>query len=573
MDDRPNHLRREVAAVAFLTAIGAVLRLWGVGRLGLTHFDEGIYALSGLWVHSPRGLGGIDPMIISYAPPGLPILIGLAYFLGQGPSDTAAIAVSLVAGILTIPVVAWLGRRTFGPGAGAAAAAFAAISGPHVAFSRMALTDATFLLAWLLAIGLGGRFLERPGFGRALAFGLAVGLAQNLKYHGWLAGAIVALGAWPALRGPRRELTRTIGLGLIAAATAAVADLPWIVFIDAHGGYARLLAHQRSYLGGVATWLPHLRTQLAQAVALSGGAWWGASAFALAWSAPKLVTRGAGGAGRRTSAAMSSLLTLAAGLVLIVYLPESPWWVGLAWLPWLVLEERPAVRILGVGFAVLSAMTPFYHPYARLWLPIHALGWLLLGGLIPRVEAAIPGVRGALRSGMRPDPRIAWACLVAIALPNVVRSSPRATPCPGLLEPTDGLRAYLGEQIVHIVLRRPTAPLYLLARPPIHFYLAGHVPLRTYDNLPGLALGCRLSDFALVDRALLGSGETALSARYRLGRELHDRPGNPSSIPVSVPTGLDESLDLPFKEGSVRASILLDFFEPIRPRGHDGIRR
>ena len=139
-------------------------------------------------------LPAIDPTVIAYAPPGLPVLIGLAYLV-FGVKDMAAILVSITAGTLTIPVAAWLARRTFGPGAGGVAAAFAALSGPHIAFSRMALTDASFLLFWLVAIGMGQRFLERPQPFRAVAMGLAVGLAQLFKYNGWIAGAIVVASA------------------------------------------------------------------------------------------------------------------------------------------------------------------------------------------------------------------------------------------------------------------------------------------------------------------------------------------------------------------------------------------
>src|SRR5262249_41426911 len=122
MNPQASISRREAVAVLVMTLAGAALRLWSVGRLGLTHFDEGIYALSGLWALSPRGLSDLDPLVIPYAPPGLPILIGLAYAV-LGASDLSAIAVSLACGILTIPAAAWIGLRTFGPGAGAAAAA------------------------------------------------------------------------------------------------------------------------------------------------------------------------------------------------------------------------------------------------------------------------------------------------------------------------------------------------------------------------------------------------------------------------------------------------------------------
>ena len=138
------------------------MRLWGLKRLGLIHFDEGIYAIAGLWSVSPGGLAAIDPTLIAYAPPGFPILVGLSYLL-FGVSDLAAILVSVLTGTLTIPATAWLARRTFGAGAGAFAAALVALSGFHVAYSRMALTDASFLLFWVLGLICGQRFLERPG--------------------------------------------------------------------------------------------------------------------------------------------------------------------------------------------------------------------------------------------------------------------------------------------------------------------------------------------------------------------------------------------------------------------------
>ena len=74
-------LPREILVVIALTLLGAVLRLWSPGRLGLVHFDEGIYALAGLWSLSPRGLAGIDPTVIAYAPPGFPFLVGLSYLV------------------------------------------------------------------------------------------------------------------------------------------------------------------------------------------------------------------------------------------------------------------------------------------------------------------------------------------------------------------------------------------------------------------------------------------------------------------------------------------------------------
>src|SRR5436189_2149171 len=94
MTPRASTLRREAIASLILTLVGAVLRLWSAGRLGLTHFDEGIYALAGLWSLSPHGLAALDRSIIAYAPPGLPILVGLGYLV-LGVGDLVAIAPAL----------------------------------------------------------------------------------------------------------------------------------------------------------------------------------------------------------------------------------------------------------------------------------------------------------------------------------------------------------------------------------------------------------------------------------------------------------------------------------------------
>ena len=234
------------------------------------HFDEGIYAASGLWVFAAGGFSDLDPRSSPTHRRGFPFLVGLSY-LGFGVSDLSAILVSVVCGTLTIPAVAWLARRTFGSGAGGVAAAFAACSGAHVAFSRMALTDASFLLFWVLALVQGQRFLERPNAGRALSLGLAVGVAQLFKYNGWLAGAIVVFVRCSLARlasaanGGSRADGRHLGMGLAAALVAAAIYWPWFAFVEAHGGYRALLAHQRGYLGGITAWPVYLAAQLGQA--------------------------------------------------------------------------------------------------------------------------------------------------------------------------------------------------------------------------------------------------------------------------------------------------------------------
>ena len=270
---------------------GSGPQVWGLPRLGLSHFDEGIYAIAGLWSVSPRGLTSLDPTLIPYAPPGFPILVGVAY-LGLGVSDLAAILVSILAGTLTIPAAAWLARRTSGAGAGAAAAGTGGVFGlscrllPHGAHRR--------LVSALLDSGTG----LRPAFsGTARALprdrpGTERGPAQWFKYNGWLLGVFVILAVCLGILvdpSHRPRIRAIWGYGLLAVLVAGAVYWPWFTFVESHGGYAGLLRHHQSYMGGFSSWLPHLRLQLEQMAALSGGPAWNITEYLAAVLCCKLV--------------------------------------------------------------------------------------------------------------------------------------------------------------------------------------------------------------------------------------------------------------------------------------------
>ena len=571
-----DHSRTEWLAVAALAMIGLVPRLSPAGQLGLTHFDEGIYAMAGAWSLLPGGLAAIDPMVIPYAPPGFPILIGLMYG-AIGRSDVAAIAVSQIAGMLAIPASAWLARRTFGPGAGFAAAALASLCGPHIAFSRMALTDASFLLAWLVAIGAGMRFLERPTAGRGVAMGLAVGLAQQFKYNGWIVGALVILASLVGLtraeeRRPR-ALFRTFGWGLLGAVAAAVVVLPWYRFVEAHGGYPSLLRHQRSYLGGPANWLPNFRLQADQGVALSGSealvvTAWAVAAFggiAFRWFATARELR--------SPADLRLHLGLAtAGGILFAAIPNAAWWLGLIAAPALIASRRPSARLVGLWWLVLSILTPFYHPYARLWLPIHAVGWLILGGMLgDGVDAAGPLLR-RLRGRAEPgDPGflrvgLAWGWFLAIGtLWSVELGRPvrPATILPGLLWPSDSLRE--ASRRVEAIFPRDGTILRSFGRPPLTFYLAGRVPIWPQAGVEILFRDRDARSWAILDNGVDRSlSRRSFAPRLMAGWEVVEE------IPteLALPTLLDIDPRLATRGRGIVASqtVTLILYRP-RPSG------
>jgi 4-amino-4-deoxy-L-arabinose transferase-like glycosyltransferase len=524
---------REAGAILFLTIVGAGLRLAAMTRLGLTHFDEGIYAMAGGWIMSPHIVEDMRSLA-PYAPPGFPFLVGMAYLV-FGVADVSAIAVSQCAGIASIPVAGWLGRRTFGPGAGAAAAALAAISGPHVAFSRMALTDTCFLLAWLIAIGLGTRFLERPTIGRAVAFGVAVGLAQDFKYNGWLAGVVIVAALLVELIHPgaedRRTAWKALRLGLVAAAVAALVYAPWALFVEWNepGGYSGLMRHHRSYLSGPTAWLAHWKLQMAQAVALSGGREWGTAAWCAAWIGAAFAANGPRLLAPRSPLGVGFVLGLAAGATLLTWLANLPWWIALGLTPWMLLAARPAGRVVAAWWWVLAILTPFYHPYARLWLPMVAADWLVLAGVIQAFVVARDPAPGAIAVGapshFRRRARLAAIGLVALASAFVAvwfefGSSPPARVVPGLLQPTDGLQRVM--TVINSRLPSEVHGLRILGRPSILYYqaLVGKdkvAPLRE----PDAASLMRDGDpdvWAIVDEVQLRNEDQPNRVRNRLLR-------------------------------------------------------
>lgn len=545
MDVTSTANRREAAIIAAMTFLGAVLRFWGPGRLGLNHFDEGIYAFAGRWIFAPKGLAEVGPDFFAYAPPLYPILVGVVYLL-LGMTDVAAILVSQMNGVLTIPAVAWVARRTFGPGAGAAASALVALSGPHIAFARMALTDSTFLLMWTLALGFGGRFLERPTAVRAIVFGLFVGLAQNTKYNGFLAGVIVAMAAsWglivPARQG-RAGASRAIAFGLLAAIVAGLLYLPWYRFVDAlPGGYAGLVAHHRGYLKSYTAWVQNWRLQTGQAFGLSGelaeGLTWGAIAWPLAWIAGTAAVGRLKDGGRRVG--MRRRLGFVIGTCVYGVAPNVGWWVCLTMTPWWLASGSASRRVLGCGFLIMAALTPFYHPYARLWLPLHAFGWIALAGLVPdpRFQAeggivvALPW-RDRLRAA-----RLAGAIIAALVCDAMIE--PRARSLGSPIGPTDGLRVELAALAQAV--RAPSGVnmtpgrLLVLARPSVLFYLARDLD-RPFARLPdtaAFAQAVQSGDQGIVDWSLIrgDSDEAPLFYRIMNGR---------SALVRNVPVGREQ---------------------------------
>jgi hypothetical protein len=176
--------------------------------------------------------------------------------------------------------------------------------------------------------------------------------------------------------------------------------------------------------------------------------------------------------------------------------------------------------LLGIGWAFLAVLTPLYHPYARLWLPLEALTWIYMGGLFvsirSRWEVAGRGLRWSVRAPADRLPWLAAACLAGAAL-RVMPAGPIWNP-PGLgiLEPSDSLR--LASVSVQSTIPRDMPGVRVLARPPVLYYLAmaGNAAVLREPDLhrllePGAGPSWAVLDLALVRQDHIGEPELGAS--------------------------------------------------------------
>ncbi|MEN0109443.1 MAG: glycosyltransferase family 39 protein [Planctomycetota bacterium] len=134
---------------------------------------------------------------------------------------------SWLAGVATVPIVAWLGRRVGGATAGVVAAAFLAVSANHVLVSQHGRGYAlmTFFVAWLLLAA--WRVRESGAWRDWASLGVAGWLGCATHYFAGIPLLLVGGMLLAEARGVRR------GRAWIAAATLAAAGLPLAVCLQA----------------------------------------------------------------------------------------------------------------------------------------------------------------------------------------------------------------------------------------------------------------------------------------------------------------------------------------------------
>jgi 4-amino-4-deoxy-L-arabinose transferase-like glycosyltransferase len=508
--------RTEWLLVAVITIVGGVLRFYGLGDEGLSHYDEGVYVL---WAM------GLDfPAKELFAPPLFPLVLRAVFAL-FGPSDLLAQAVSALVGTATLPLVWRVGRRWFGQLAGLCVLSLAASSGLHVAFSRTALTDVSFTFWFVLAVWLASELVRRSSeptgaaksvWAPAVALGLAAGAAMNTKYNGLLTLAVSSVPF--LLEAACGRVNRRLASGLLVAALVAAAMyVPWVVHVSrtVDGGYAGLLRHHRGYSTSLSTWPQNLSTLMLGHAYLSTRAFQGVAAATLTVGGWVLAYRQGLAAEYRALAALGGF---ALGYALT---GPAAWLVGLVFVGIELRNRRTCGVLLFVWLGVFLILTPMYRPYARLLLPLEAATWIACGGF---VASLVHAERKNLSLLYWPASATAlavfagWLTAMSVSLQQPSRKLGRLA----------GAAAAIAQSIPD------RTRVATFVRPPALFYVA-HKPVEPVADLDWLARpGARGEPkYLLIDEALLRDNPQAArrTAESRgMLRELRHVLYSPSAV-------------------------------------------
>jgi dolichyl-phosphate-mannose-protein mannosyltransferase len=454
----------EYSGIAVLSLAALVMRTWKFWAIGLSHFDEGVYANSGFWaLHSffgPR----LDPWQKFFSPPGYFGLVGLLYRLLGQPSEIAAIAINVAAGAATVPLVYWIGRRWYGKAAGIFSAVVVAGGEFQIAYSRTALTDTLFSFLFVLALALIAICLEKRQWSSAGVAGLAVGVCWNVKYHGWLvlAMALLSIGARAAVgRESWQHTKKLLLLWCVVAGVAFLCFAPWLMYTELRlGGYQAVEEFHRRFADF--RWMANLLRQAQMQVYFEG--WLSRIAPAVAFLAAACFLR-AEKTVRAPSLVAGSLVLLVSGFLL----SGAGTWFLLSLLGAVVALRRSHElmgSLLVSTCVVFFVLTPLYRPYARLLLPWMLASQLLAGlGAASLVSAGAEAASGPKFRGLRGR--------VAAGAAAVVLAVLAATP--GLRREAAGSawdeRTGDRDAAIHLMEQIPKeAAVFVVAEPQVCFY-------------------------------------------------------------------------------------------------------
>ncbi len=468
--------------------LGAALRLVGIGQLSISHYDEGVYALSAQGLAYPGGE--------YFAPPLFPLALRPVALLWPW-QDTPLFLVNAFLGVVGIALAALVAVGV-SRCAALIAAALVACSGWHVVYSRSVLTDVLFADCVLLSVAATARLLaaETSDAGAqrwrwAAVLGVALLGAWYTKYAtpvlvaGILSGTVAVLAA----SGSEWRCRVTGGLLVFLAVAVSFAGyIPWVAHVQRTIGYENLLTHHRGYVLGWSAWFSNIREYARYARALL-------PQLSAVGVGVVLVASLTGGLCRNTPAISRLLCLLAFGAAGM--LAGDVVWpvVGLMGSGIGRPRGRLAFPTFGVTTGVLACfffVTPLYRPYPRLAIPTILLGCVAIAVLLDGVLTRSRGHKIAVTAGT-------MSSVAALAIFGVVELSPP----PEISNPPQGA-APLEEAVRELAAAASGEhTVYVYARPCVTFYLVPRMAVQLLGEPSAVRQALRTAAPLIVDTALL----------------------------------------------------------------------
>ena len=198
--------------------------------------------------------------------------------------------------------------------------------------------------------------------------------------------------------------------------------------------------------------------------------------------------------------------------------------------------------MLGSWWLVMTALTPLYHPYARLWLPLHALGWTLMAGVIAEADSLrrLPpeGQEAGRGEASRRRQRLAFVGLAAAcggsAAIHFMLMPPSAMPWSAVLNPSQAtLRTFALKTVPETIPGNGT-PIRVFARRPLAFYLAqlGRYTIHLEPSAARILQNVMPDSWSILDQALMNSTAETWNVIRR-------RPRLSASVEIDPVTMLD----------------------------------
>jgi 4-amino-4-deoxy-L-arabinose transferase-like glycosyltransferase len=239
--------RSEPAVVIGLTALGAAVRLFGLG-------DRSLWVDEIADANAARR-GSLGQVLLALPIDQMPLHFVFMYLAsGLGRGEVAVRSASVVAGILAVPAIYLAARRLVGVEAAPWAALIAALSAFLVWYAQDATNYSLLVLTSSLAAWAVHRATASPRVGDWALAALALAGTAYSHYSGPL--VVVALLGWAGVE-VFRSRDRLRLMGLLTAGMLIIAALaPWVPWIRAYLAFAVPLATKTSAGSLPLAWQP-----------------------------------------------------------------------------------------------------------------------------------------------------------------------------------------------------------------------------------------------------------------------------------------------------------------------------